>query len=248
MLRTLIILLSVAIGLAPGATRAAGATTLRVEVADPYIEMHTGPGRGFPVFNVVPKGETIVVLKQRTDWFKVRDGRERTGWAHRSQLRMTLGPDREPLALPLPSRDDFGSHRREIGFMAGDFGGASVINAYFSWAFNAHLCGEVGVSHLLGDASNGQMGTLALTHVVRPDWRVQPFLTIGTGLLRVDPKGTIVQPVDRNDQVAFVGLGARFHLTRRFIMRGEYKSYVTFTDRDDNQENNEWKLGFAFFF
>ena len=24
-----------------------------VQVADPYIEMHTGPGRGFPIFHVV---------------------------------------------------------------------------------------------------------------------------------------------------------------------------------------------------
>lgn len=248
MLRTLIILFSIAIGLVPDVTRAAGDATLRVEVADPYIEMHTGPGRGFPVFNVVPRGGTLVVLKQRTDWFKVRDDRERTGWAHRSQLRLTLGPDREPLDLPVPSHSDFRSHRRELGFMVGDFGGASVVNAHFSWAFNPHLSGEIGISHLLGEASNGHMGTLALTHVVRPDWRVQPFLTIGTGLLRVDPKGTIVQPVDRNDQVAFAGLGAKVYLTRRFIMRAEYKSYVTFTDRDDNQENDEWKLGFAFFF
>jgi len=247
-LRTLIIALWLVGGLLPVAAHAARKPSLTVEIADPYIEMHTGPGRGFPVFNVVPKGETIVVLKQRTDWFKVRDGREREGWVHRGQLRLTLGPDRQPLDLPVPSREDFTAHRREIGFMAGDFGGASVINAYFSWAFNPHLSGEIGVSHLLGDASNGQMGTIALTHVVRPDWRIQPFLTIGTGLLRVDPKGTIVQPVDRNDQVAFVGLGAKFHLTQRFIMRGEYKGYVTFTDRDDNQENNEWKLGFAFFF
>jgi len=247
-LRTLIIVLSLVGGLLPGAAHAARRPLLSVEVADPYIEMHTGPGRGFPVFNVAAKGETIVVLKERTDWFKVRDSREREGWVHRSQLRLTLGPDRARLDLPVPSREDFGSHRREIGFMAGDFGGASVINAYFSWAFNPHLSGEIGVSHLLGDASNGQMGTVALTHVVRPDWRIQPFLTIGTGLLRVDPKGTIVQPVDRNDQVAFVGFGAKLYLTKRFIMRGEYKSYVTFTDRDDNQENNEWKLGFAFFF
>lgn len=247
-LRTLIFVLVVATCLAPCVSHASRGPALEVEVTDPYIEMHTGPGRGFPVFNVVAKGESILVLKQRTDWFKVRDNRESEGWVHRSQLRLTLGPDREPLDLPVPSREDFISHRREIGFMAGDFGGANVINAYFSYAFNPHLSGEVSVSHLLGDASNGQMGSLALTHVVRPDWRLQPFVTIGTGLLRVDPKGTIVEPVDRSDQVAFVGFGAKLHLTQRFIMRGEYKSYVTFTDRDDNQENNEWKLGFAFFF
>jgi Bacterial SH3 domain/Outer membrane protein beta-barrel domain len=231
-----------------GANARAETTPLSVEIADPYIEMRTGPGRGFPVFNVVPKGDRIEVLKQRTDWFKVRDNRGKEGWAHRSQLKETLGPDRQPLDLPVPSREDFTSHRREIGFLAGDFGGANVINAYFSYSFNPHLSGEVNVSHILGNASTGKIGALALTHVVRPDWRLQPILTVGTGILRVSPKGTIVQPVDRTDQVAFVGVGAKFYLTQRFIMRGEYKSYVTFTDRDDNQENNEWKIGFAFFF
>jgi opacity protein-like surface antigen len=245
-LRALLVLIGAGVWGLPGAALAASAVV--AEVADPYIEMRTGPGRGYPVFNVVAKGERIVVLKQRTDWFKVRDERERTGWVHRDQLRRTLGADEQRLRLPAPSRDEFTSHRREIGFLAGDFGGASVINAYFSWSFNPHLSAELAASHILGNASNGKMATVALTHVVRPDWRLQPFATIGTGVLRVEPKATIIQPADRTDQVAFVGLGAKYHLTRQFIVRAEYRKYVTFTDRDDNQENNEWKIGLAFFF
>lgn len=245
-LRALLVLICAVASCLPGVARAAAA--ISAEIADPYIEMRTGPGRGFPVFNVVPKGEQIVVIKQRTDWFKVRDDREKVGWVHRNQLRKTLGADDQPLDLPVPSRADFTSHRREIGFLAGDFGGANVINAYFAWSFNPHLSAELTASHILGNASNGKIAAVALTHIVRPDWRLQPFATIGTGVLRVSPKGTIIQPADRTDQVAFVGLGAKFYLTQRFIVRGEYKKYVTFTDRDDNQENNEWKIGLAFFF
>ena len=37
-----------------------------LEVAEPYIEMHTGPGRGYPVFNVVEQGETIEI---RFSWW-----------------------------------------------------------------------------------------------------------------------------------------------------------------------------------
>ena len=36
-------------------------------------------------------------------------------------------------------------------------------------------------------------------------------------------------------------------LTRRFLLRAEYKSYVVFTSRDENEEVEEWKVGFAFF-
>ena len=43
-----------------------------VSVADPYLEMHTGPGRGYPVFHVVDRGEDVAILLRRTDWFKIR--------------------------------------------------------------------------------------------------------------------------------------------------------------------------------
>jgi hypothetical protein len=89
---------------------------------------------------------------------------------------------------------------------------------------------------------------LGLTHVFLPDWRISPFVSLGTGLVNIDPKGTLVAPLDRNDQTAYVGGGVRFYLTRRFFLRGEYKSHVVFTSRDDNEEVDEWKLGFAFFF
>jgi hypothetical protein len=57
-----------------------------------------------------------------------------------------------------------------------------------------------------------------------------------------------VATIDRTDQVAHVGLGVRTYLTRRFVVRAEYKSYVVFTSRDDNEEIEEWKAGFSFFF
>ncbi|HEY3699487.1 MAG TPA: hypothetical protein VGK97_09160, partial [Spongiibacteraceae bacterium] len=45
---------------------------LSVEVADPFIELHIGPGRGYPIFYIAERGEHVDVLKQRTDWIKVR--------------------------------------------------------------------------------------------------------------------------------------------------------------------------------
>jgi hypothetical protein len=32
------------------------------------------------------------------------------------------------------------------------------------------------------------------------------------------------------------------------MFRAEYRSYVLFTSRDENEEIDEWKGGFAFFF
>ncbi len=74
------------------------------------------------------------------------------------------------------------------------------------------------------------------------------FVSIGAGLIHIDPKATLVQPIDRTDQSAYVGGGLRFYVARRFFVRGEYRSHMLFTSRNQNEEIDEWKLGLAFFF
>ncbi len=221
---------------------------LEVTVVDPYLELRTGPGRGFPIVHVVERGATVRVLKRRTDWFQVVDTDGREGWVHRDQMAETLVPAGARMEIDDPAREDFTAHRREVGLMIGDFGGSNVITAYGAYAFNAHLSGELAVSHLLGNFSDGQILSLGVTHVPVPEWRIQPFISLGTGFIRIQPKGTQVQTPSRTDQLAYVGIGARAYLARRFMIRAEYKEYVVFTDRDENEEANEWKVGFAFFF
>ena len=48
---------------------------LQVFISEPYLELSTGPGRGYPVFHVVERDASVDVLYRRTDWFKVRDER-----------------------------------------------------------------------------------------------------------------------------------------------------------------------------
>ena len=82
-----------------------------------------------------------------------------------------------------------------------------------------------------------------------PEWRLSPYFTLGTGVIYTEPKSTLVQSVDRDDQIGYVGGGLQFYLTRRFMLRTEYRNNIVFTSRDDNEEVDEWKyLGFAFFF
>ena len=230
------------------ATATAWAEGLEVTVADPFLEMRTGPGRAFPVVHVVERGEKVRVEKRRTDWFQVIDENGREGWVNKGQMAETLVPAGVKMEIDDPGREDFGAHRREVGLLVGDYGGSNVLTAYGAYAFNEHLSAEVALSHLLGNFSDGQYLTLGVTHVPRPDWRIQPFLSIGTGVIRIEPKGTLVGTEVRTDQVAYAGLGVRAYVARRFIVRGEFKEYVVFTDRDENEEDTEWKIGFAFFF
>ncbi|MEO0974882.1 MAG: SH3 domain-containing protein, partial [Pseudomonadota bacterium] len=49
-------------------------------VADPYLELRTGPHSGYPVTQIADRGEEIEVLKRRTDWYKIRTARDYVGW------------------------------------------------------------------------------------------------------------------------------------------------------------------------
>ncbi|MFO7275465.1 MAG: SH3 domain-containing protein [Pseudomonadota bacterium] len=221
---------------------------LQVFVTAPYLELHTGPGRGYPVFHVVPRDESVDVLKRRTDWFRVRTERGIEGWASHRDMLQTVLADGTPFTFDFGDRAGFTSHRFEMGVFAGDYGGATLISAYGSFSFNRQLAAELSVGQFLGNASNGVTVDLGLTHVFVPEWRLSPFVTLGTGLVDIDPKATLVTPLDRTDQTAYVGGGVRFYLARRFFLRAEYRSHVVFTSRNDNEEVDEWKAGFAFFF
>lgn len=221
---------------------------LQVFVTAPYIELHTGPGRGFPVFHVVPREGAVDVLKRRTDWFKVRDERGVEGWVAQKDMRGTVLADGSPFTFSVGDRAGYTAHPGEAGVFTGDYGGATLISAYGSYAFNSNLAAELSIGQFLGNSSNGVVADLGLTHLFVPEWRLSPFVTLGTGLVHTSPKATLVMPLDRTDQTAYVGGGVRYYLTRRFFLRGEYRNHVIFTSRNDNDKVDEWKLGFAFFF
>ncbi len=217
-------------------------------VSDPFVEMHTGPGRGYPVFHVAERGSTIELLRRRTDWFQVRAPRGEEGWVHYDQLLTTVTPDGEPFGEPGFTLEDFEQRTWEAGFHYGDFGGANVISAFGAFGMTPNLTGEVSVSHALGRFSDSKMINFNIVHLMYPERRASPFFTLGAGAIKTSPKATLVATLDREDAVAHAGIGVRTYLTRRFVFRAEYKTYVVFTSRDDNEEIREWKAGFSFFF
>ena len=53
----------------------------QVIVLDPFLEMRTGPGRGYPVFHIAEEGDSIEIDKRRTDWCRPTDHRRYIGGA-----------------------------------------------------------------------------------------------------------------------------------------------------------------------
>lgn len=219
-----------------------------VVVADPYIELHTGPGSGYPITQIIERGEEVGILKRRTDWFKVRSPDGHEGWASRSQMELTLQPSGKATEFPSAGRDAFDARTWEWGVLAGDFGGATTYAGYGSYRFSRHLAIEVNASQILGNFSDGWGVSANIVHTFVPEWRASPFFSLGTGMIHTEPKAALAQTPDRDDQTAIVGVGISSYLSRRFIVRLEYKSYVVLSSRNDNEDVEEWKAGFAVFF
>jgi hypothetical protein len=247
MLRPLLAL-GLLLGIVAGAPAAAKAPPATVVVRDAFLDLHTGPGRGFPAAYSVERGESVVLLRRRTDWIKLRTDTGKEGWVNRAQLERTLTPGGEEVRVAGAAPASRVDHRWETGLATGDFGGANLVTVGGAYALTTTMFVRADVTHLLGDYSNGWLGTLGIAHVFAPQWRVSPLVGLGGGVLNVSPKATLVQAEDRTDSTAYAALGVRGYLTNRFLLQAEYRSYVVFTSRDENEEIDEWTVGFTYFF
>jgi uncharacterized protein YraI len=247
-LQLLVLLLLALAGLASTGTARADDEYVRVTIADAYIEMHTGPGRGYPIFYIAQRGEVVEVLKQRTDWYKVRNIKGREGWVALEQMGRTLTADGGRLPVAYPDFEAYTKRRWEGGIMLGSFEGADAISVYGGYHFTRNISVELEAGEYFGNFSNGRIATLNVALQPFPTWRISPFFTLGTGRIAIEPKATLVTTTDRSDDVVDVGIGARYYLSRRFLLRAQYKNHVILTDRDTNQNAEEWKIGISTFF
>lgn len=214
----------------------------------PYIELHTGPGRGYPIYHVVERNDVVKVTKRRTDWFKVEllDGEQ--GWVSRQQMERTVNAAGEPFILPEPAFGDYSSRRWELGVSGGDYDGANALSLTGGIRFTANLSAELSLTQVSGNFSDSKLLAINVVHQFFPEWRVTPYFTLGAGVIRTEPSATIVATEDRTDNALQAGLGVRMYITRRFVARADYRSHVILTSRDENEETNEWKIGFSVFF
>ncbi|HIP53354.1 MAG TPA: hypothetical protein EYH03_05015 [Chromatiales bacterium] len=221
---------------------------LEASVAEPFLEMHTGPGRGYPVFHVIERGEELTLIKRRTDWILVETLRGKRGWVQRDALAGVHDAEGRPLYLADADRSDYDKSRWEIGVMGGDLDSARLLTLYGGYRISPNLSAEVSLSQALGNFSTSRMANFDLIAQPFPAWRISPFFALGGGWIETRPRATLVQEEDRLDSAAHVGIGARMYLSRRFFLRAEYRNHKVFTSREENEEISEWKAGFAFFY
>ncbi len=219
---------------------------IELVVAEPYLEMRSGPGRGFPVFYVVGRGETLVVLFSRTDWYKVRAPRGQEGWARREELAKTLFASGEP--APIPPYPDFTNHRWELGAGYGVYNRQNLVTTYTDYALTQSLDAEFVLQQALGTIDNRYVATIGLRHTFVPEWKwASPTVGLGTGYQTITDK-IPPKPLETRNQLGYVSIGARGFITKRFMWRLDWRSYVIFTKQNANKEPEEWKFGLAVFY
>ncbi len=223
-------------------------TYRKVQVVEPFIELHTGPGRGYPVFYVIDRSEWIEIVKRRTDWFKIISTDGTTGWAHQLQLERTLDPEGKKTQFTQVTQNQFAQRNAEVGVMGGDMNGAQTATLYGAYNFTANLSTELSFMQAVGSFSNNLITNVNLLHQAFPEWRYSPFFALGMGNIKTTPRATLVQAEDRSDLLAHVGLGMYAYVSRRFALRAEYNRYVVFSSDDDNEDIKEWKIGLVTFF
>ncbi len=237
---------------------------LEVTIIDQYVDLHTGPGRGFPIVNAIEHGQEVILLKKRTDWIKVELPKKEfkqllpflpfkvtkgiTGWAHRDDLELTLGDDGKLIEFDEVDIEDFVNRRWSAGAAAGDFGGADALSIYGGYRFTKNLTVEAKATHAIGNFSNSVSVGASLLHETWPHWRVSPYFSMGVAVIKVNPDATLVETEDRTDSMLMVGLGAQGYITRSFMVRMEYTNNLILTSRDENEEVKEWKIGLNVFF
>lgn len=220
----------------------------RLRVADPYLELHTGPGRGFPVFFVVARDEWIEMQLRSTDWFKVRTDGGKEGWVHRSQLANTFTEAGVQKTFRDVALDDYLARRLQLGAAWGLFKSEPMLKMWTSYRLSETLHLEGTIAQVQGTFSGTDIWHVNLLAEPLSDVRLSPFFSIGVGKFNNLPNTTLVGALPTNANLSNASLGVRYYLTERFILRADYTLYTAFVGDTRTGEYRAKTIGLAFFF
>jgi hypothetical protein len=215
----------------------------RIVVAE--TELRSGPGVSHRVIYHAKRGETFLVEGREGAGFWLRvllpDGRVAyvlgdTVETIAVEEDAEGGPQRPGLFAPPALQEAWGG----FALMGGVFDNDGYVEFRPAWVIAPALAFEpyVGLA-LLEDGQRlvyGAAGTLNLA----PDWAVAPFVSMGVGGVREEPKDEFVR-VERNVFHARAGGGVLVSLRWRVLFRAEVSNTVLFTE--DSYENVQTYTG-----
>lgn len=243
---------------------------LRLEIREPYLDIHTGPGANYPIFYVAQRSQQIEIQKRRNDWFKVvlkvDSERSKVGWVHRDSIGLTLvsngkvanenvankgtknKQDEIVLAKDDPRISELFNPSLYVGFSYGQMSAADLVGIYAGKKISNSISAEIQAGEFLGRNAEGNTYAGALTFAPFPKWRLSPFAQIGAGAIRSTARGTNSQQNNGSDKFLQSGLGMNLLLSDRYRLRFEYRHLNVLTNTDQNEELETWHIGFSGYF
>ena len=218
-----------------------------VKVAEGFVNLHSGAGKGYPVVQVALKGEAMLLLSRRTDWVKV-EFKQQTLWLARADLSQLITAEQQVFEIVDRQEDAYQNRRLEAGLLFGDFNGSSLYQLSLGYQFSPYIQTELALGQANGAQADNLSAELSVYLSPLPHWVVSPYFGLGGGVLRTTARTVLVQTPDRNNSLASAEVGLRYYISRNFIARAAYRRSVIITDRNDNEEIDTWKLGLSVFF
>jgi uncharacterized protein YraI len=223
----------------------------RLQVTEPFIELRTGPGRGYPVHFVAEKGAWIAIELRRTDWYRVSTAGPqggRVGWVHRSQLASTLTEAGGTKSFRDLLVDDFLSRRLELGAGWGRFKGEPMLKFWGAYRLGETLGAEATYGQVQGVFSGTDFWHLGLVSEPWSDRRLSPYFSVGLGNFRNFPNQSLVGAADTDANLGYAGVGLRWYIAERFVARLDWSLYTAFVSDARSLEYRAVTLGISFFF
>jgi len=220
----------------------------QVQVADAYLELHTQPGRGYPVFHVAARGESVEILSRHTDWYKVRLANGKEGWVERSQLETTLTQSGARKSFRDVLLDDYLRRRVEMGMAWGRFKNEPVLKLWTGYRLSDTLSAEATIGQVQGVFAGTDFWHIGINAEPWSDKRLSPFLGIGLGKFKNIPNTSLVSSITTNANLAHAVAGVRWHLNDRFVLRADYSIYTAYVADTRSSEYRAFTAGILFFF
>ena len=223
-------------------------STERLQITEAYIELHTGPGRGFPVFFVAARDEWIEIELRRTDWYKVRTDGGKIGWVSRQQLESTLTAGGARKSFRDILLDDYLARHVQLGVAWGRFKSEPMLKLWSSYRLSETLSVEGTLGQVQGVYSGTDFWHIGLLAEPWSDRRFSPFAGIAFGKFKNFPNQSLVGAQTTDAKLAGGMVGVRYHLSDRFVLRADYSLYTAFVTDAHSAEYRAFTAGLSFFF
>jgi len=219
-----------------------------VQIVDPYIELRTGPGRGFPIFFVAPRNEWVEIELRHTDWFRIRTEDDKVGWVSRQQLESTLTAAGGTKTFRDVLLDDYLTRRVQLGASWGHFKSEPMLKIWTNYRLSDTLSIEGTFGQVQGVFSGTNLWHLDLMIEPWSDKRLSPFFGVGFGKFKNFPNLSLIGATTTDAKLGAARIGARYFVSERFVLSADYAFYTAFLNDQRSAEYRAWTAGLSFFF